>query len=89
MVERLKCTIMRKERIEKVGHKAVISESVYNDTHRDFKGVWETEREGCEKYMGKRTWMPPVSLFGSTCLLIEGFSLDIIPDKTFEEIFGY
>ena len=41
---------MRKKRIEKVGHKAVISESVYNDTHRDFKGVWETEREGCEKY---------------------------------------
>lgn len=77
------------DRIYRVGDKAIIAESVYNDTHDDFKGVWSTEREGCEKYMGKRTWMPPYYLFNSACLLIEDFSLAIIPDKEFTQIFGY
>lgn len=80
---------MRKKRIEKVGGKVIIAVSVYNDTHKDFKGIWDTEREGCEKYMGKRTWMPPFDLFNSTCLLIEDFGLDIIPDNEFIERYGY
>lgn len=78
-----------KDRICRVGEKAIIAESVYKDTHNDFKGVWNIEQEGCEKYMGKRVWMPPCYLFHSTCLLIEDFTLDIIPDKEFTERFGY
>jgi len=80
---------MRKERIEIAGCKVVIAESVYNDTHKDFKGVWDTEREGCEEYMGRRTWMPPFSLFNKTCLLVDGLTLDIISDELFKKIFGY
>lgn len=87
---------MRKERIEMAGCKVVIAESVYNNTHKDFKGVWDTERDDWEdwekvrsQYMGRRTWMPPFSLFNKTCLLVDGLTLDIISDELFKKIFGY
>lgn len=71
----------------------IISESTYANTHDDFKGVWEVERwdiDGWEdirsKYMGKRTWMPPCSLFGYTCLLVEGCTLMIVSDEEYEQL---
>lgn len=81
---------MNKERIIKTDNgNIIIAESVYNDTHKDYKGVWDVDREGAEEYMGKRTWMPPFSLFNTTCLLVEDFGLDIISDKEFSERYGY
>lgn len=70
---------MKKERIEKAGCKVVIAQSVYDNTHKDFKGEQD----------GRRSWMPPFSLFNTSCRLIEGQTLDIIPDKTFTKVFGY
>lgn len=50
-----------------------------------YTGVWTTERWDIpdwenerEKYMGKRTWMPPCDLFGGTCLLVEGMGFEIV-----------
>ena len=81
---------MEKKRIVKTdsGH-VIIAESVYAKTHSAYKGVWTTEREGCEEYMGKRTWMPPFYLFNTTCLLIEGYALTIIPDEEFTKRYGF
>lgn len=87
---------MAKDKIMKVGRKAVIAESVYNKTPNDYKGLWTTERWDREdweqvrsKYIGKRTWMPPCDLFGGTCLLVEGLALEIIPDEEFTKRFGF
>lgn len=55
----------------------------YNAIHRDFRGVWTTERTDWpnwaadrEKYMGKRT-MNGSDGNGRTCLEIEGMSFEI------------
>ena len=70
-----------------------VSQSRYDNTSKDFKGVWDIERwdlpnwaEQREKYMGKRTIMPPFDLFGTTCLLIEGQGMEIVSDEAFNEI---
>lgn len=62
----------------------VITESEYNSKHKDYKGVWTTERwdlpnwaEDREKFMGKRTMLHNDN---GTCLLIEGLSLRIVRD---------
>ena len=57
-----------------------IPESLYNDTHEDFKGVSVDDKT-------KRVWMPPCELLGSTCLLKEGGNFKIIPDWEFIESF--
>lgn len=57
-----------------------IPESLYNDTHEDFKGASVNDKT-------KRTWMPPCELLGITCLLVEGNSFKIIPDLEFIESF--
>lgn len=81
------------EKVVKNGNTVIIAQSVYDNTSKDFKGVWDTERwdienwaEKRESYMGKRTWMPPCSLFGHTCLLVEGKSLTIVPDEEFDTL---
>ena len=75
------------------GNLCFVSESQYEKTSKDFKGVWEYERwdipnwaEVREKYMGKRTIMPPFSLFDTTCLLIDGLSMEIVSDERFNEL---
>ena len=70
-----------------------VSQSQYDKTPKDFKGVWDVERWDLpnweskrEKYMGERTIMPPFALFDTTCLLIEGQGMEIVSDDAFEEI---
>lgn len=70
-----------------------VSESQYEKTPKDFKGVWEFERfdipnwkELRGKYMGKRTMMPPFALFNSCCLMIDGVSMKIVSDEEFNKI---
>lgn len=82
-----------KEKIIKSGEKIYISQSVYDHTHKDFKGVWTTERWDTDnwehdrkKYIGKRTWMPPYDLLGKTCLLVEGQGFEIVPDDAWKAI---
>lgn len=60
----------------------VITKAEYDAIHRDYKGVWTTERWDIpdwehkrEKYMGKRTILSNEN--GATVLLIEGMSLTI------------
>lgn len=86
---------MEKEQIAKRNGVVFISESCYNNTGKDFKGVWNIERWDCDdweeerdKYMCKRTWMPPFSLFNTSCLLVEGRDLEILPDQEWERRFG-
>lgn len=83
-----------KKKIAKTDDGVVIAQSVYDNTHKDFKGVWDAERydwdnweQVRDKYMGKRTWMPPYSLFNGTCLLVEGMGLEIIPDDEFDKMY--
>lgn len=64
-----------------------ITESEYNARHPDFRGVWSTERydeanweEVRHLYMGKRTMTDYDDRYG-TVLLIEGLSLEIVPDS--------
>lgn len=71
----------------------IISQSTYDATHKDFKGVWNVERwdwdnweQVKDQYMGKRIWMPPFALFGHTCLLLEGQSFRILPDNEFDKL---
>lgn len=74
----------------KVGERVVIAASVYENTHDDFKGVWTSDwREEDKKYLGKRTWMPPFEIYNTTCLIVEGFALDIIPDDEFIKRYGF
>ena len=82
------------KKIVKTDKGVVIAQSVYDNTHRDFKGVWDCERTDWEdweqvkdKYMGKRTWMPPFGLYNTTCLLVEGMGLEILPDEEFDKRF--
>lgn len=65
-----------------------VSQSAYDKTPDAYKGVWDVERvdfpnweEIKHKYMGKRTIMPPFALFDTTCLLVEGNGMEIIPDE--------
>jgi hypothetical protein len=77
-----------------------VSQSAYDKTPKDFKGVWDVERWDLpnweskrEKYMGKRTIMPPFSLFDSTCLLVEGDGMEILSDEEWkkkkDELYGF
>ena len=75
------------------GSMVYVSQSQYDNTPKDFKGVWDVERWDLpdweskrERYMGKRTIMPPFSLFDTTCLLIEGNGMEIVSDDVFDEI---
>lgn len=86
---------MKKEQIAKKDDMVFISESCYNDTDKDFKGVWNIERWDCDdreevrdQYMGKRTWMPPYRIFNKPCVLVEGVNLEILPDQEWECRFG-
>lgn len=81
-----------KNKIKCIGKNLYIAQSVYDNTHKDYKGVWTTERydwddweEVREQYIGKRTWMPPFYVFNCTCLCIEGQNFEIIPDENWEE----
>lgn len=54
----------------------------YNALHKDFRGIWNTERwdlpnwaEMRESHMGKRTML---HYDNGTCLLIEGINFEII-----------
>lgn len=71
----------------------IIAQSEYDNTHKGFKGVWTTERYDFpnwdterEKYIGKRTWMPPFSLLNTSCLLVEGQNFEIVSDEEFDMI---
>ena len=84
---------MKNDKIIKIGKQVFIPQSLYDSTHSDFKGVWTSERYDWpdwetirDRYVGKRTWMPPCWLFGSTCLLIEGQNFTILPDTEFDEM---
>ncbi len=87
---------MKKEQIAKKDDVVFISESCYDDTHKDFKGVWpkgswdyDDWKEIRCKHMGwVRTWMPPFSLLNTSCLLVEGMDLEILPDQEWERRFG-
>lgn len=79
--------------ILKNGDNVYMSESEYNKAATGYKGIWDTERwdiDGWEEkrlnYIGRRTYMPPVSLFGHTCLLVEGHNFEIVPDAKFKHI---
>lgn len=83
------------DKIVKNENGVFIAESVYENTHRDFKSVWTCERWDWEKweeirdqYIGKRTWMPPFYLFNTTCLLVEGQNFTILPDEEFDKRFS-
>lgn len=59
-----------------------ISQADYNAIGRDFRGVWDTERDDLpnwdkvrDKYMGKRTMM---SGDGTCTLLIEGLNFVVV-----------
>lgn len=80
-------------RIWKGEKETIISQSTYDATFDDFKGIWTSERWDWDnwtqirgQYIGKRTWMPPCALFGYTCLLVEGHNFRILPDKEFDEL---
>ena len=75
------------------GSMVYVSQSQYDKTSDDFKGIWTAERwdlpnweEEREKHIGKRTIMPPFALFDTTCLLVEGQGMEIVSDDAFEEI---
>lgn len=75
----------------------VIPKSLYDDTHEDFKGTFEGNWNECNEHyggnweeyvkkcphIGKRTWMPPLFLFGCTCLIVESDRFKIIYDEEF------
>lgn len=67
-----------REIIELKSGKTIISESLYNNTGEDFKGVSAVDAT-------KRVWMPPFSLGGG--LLREGECFSIIPDCEFVDSF--
>jgi hypothetical protein len=60
-----------------------ITESQYYSKHRDYRGVWSTDRSDipgwkAEDFMGKRTML---HYDNGTCLIIEGQTLTIVPDE--------
>lgn len=75
------------------GGMVYVSESEYDGYPDSYKGVWDVERWDIadweskrEKYIGKRTIMPPFALFGHTCLMIEGIGMEIVSDEKFNKI---
>lgn len=50
--------------------KVIITEKEYDETSKDYKG----------EHDGKRSWMPPFDVFGTTCSLTEGSMLEIISE---------
>lgn len=75
------------------GSMVYVSQSQYDKTSDDFKGIWTAERWDLpdweskrEKHIGKRTIMPPFDLFDTTCLLVEGNGMEIVSDEVFNEI---
>ena len=48
--------------------KVIITKKEYDETSKDYKG----------EHDGKRSWMPPFDVFGTTCSLTEGPGLEII-----------
>lgn len=75
----------------------VIPKSLYDDTYEDFKGIFKGNWNECNRVyggnwkeyikkcprIGKRSWMPPVSLFGCTCLIVESDRFRIVHDEEF------
>lgn len=62
--------------------KVVITQREYDDTSKDYKGLITKDDmpfyNNDIKKIGKRTWMPPVWVYGYTCLLVEGKAFEII-----------
>ena len=50
--------------------KVIITEKEFAETSKDYKG----------EHDGKRSWMPPFDVFGTTCSLTEGPGFEIIDD---------
>lgn len=83
--------------IKKSDGSIVIPKSLYDDTDKDFKGIFEGNWNECNEHyggnweeyitksphIGKRTWMPPISLFGRTCLIVESDGFRIVDDEKF------
>lgn len=84
---------------KKDGH-VFIPQCYYDDTGKDYKGVFEGNVNECNIYydgdwdkyiktcpqIGKRTWMPPFDLFNMTCLLVESEKFSILNDLDFMDM---